>query len=208
MSSTSSDDQMPIQAPLCKKHFKNYARRQIELEVEADSAARPEKNIEEPPQPTRIQPRRAVKDRYLRTKIDTKKRNADEAFDESKRRKTQTEDEFEVDDPWTSFAISLDQMETRAIKQAKRRMSHNCPFGPVPWVCSLCVDEINKSSKEVSSPRSPPIAPVADMAPVGEQLKLHSRGILNKGSRSKFRCGDMDCTIDACGETMFMFLWS
>ncbi|UPK90985.1 hypothetical protein LCI18_001920 [Fusarium solani-melongenae] len=206
MPAISPDDQVPIQAPLCKKHFKKYARRQIELEVEADSAVKPEKNIEEPRQPTRIQPRRVAKDRYLRTKIKTKKRNADEAFNGSKRRKTQTEDDFEVDVPWTSFEISLDQMETRTVKQAKRRMSHNCPFGPVPWVCSLCVDEINKSSKEVSSPRSTPIAPVADMALVGEQLKLHSRGISNKGIRSKFRCGDMDCTIDACGETMFMFL--
>lgn len=206
MSSLGSEDQVPIQAPLCKRHFKKYARRQIELEVEADCAVKPEKKIEEPPQPTRIQPRRAVKDRYLRTTTETKKRKAREAFTESKRESTRTEDGLEDSHPWTSFAISLDQMETRAIKQAKRRIYHNCPFGSAPWVCNLCVDEINKSSKEVSSPRSPPIAPVADMAPVGERLKLHPRGILDKGGRSRFRCGDMDCTIDACGETMFMFL--
>lgn len=198
---------MPIETPLCKKHFKQYARRQIELEVEADNGAKPERKIETtPPQPSRIQPRRVAKDRYLQTKMETKKRNASEAFNESKRRNTQTEDDLEDDDPWTSFAISLDQMETRVIKQAKRRMSHNCSFGPVPWVCSLCVDEINNSSKEVSSPRSPPIAPVADMAPMGEQLKLHSQEISKNGKRPRFLCGDMDCTIDACGETMFMFL--
>lgn len=205
MSSASSEDQVPIQTPLCKKHFRKYARRQIELEVEADSAVKPEKKIEKPPQPTRVQPRRAAKDRYLQTKMESKKRKAEVAFTESESGSTWTEDEFEDSDSWTSFTISLDQMESRAIKQAKRRMPHNCASGPAPWVCHLCVNE-NKSSKEVSPPRSPPIAPVADMAPVGEQLEIHSRSILDEGRRSKFRCGDMDCTIDACGETMFMFL--
>ncbi|RSL42575.1 hypothetical protein CEP53_012126 [Fusarium sp. AF-6] len=205
MTSSAAEDQVPIQAPLCKKHFRKYARRQIELEVEADNATKPEKEIEKPPQPIRIQPRRAVKDRFLRTKIETKKRTAEEAFTESKRRKARVEDEFEDSDAWTSFEISLNQMETRAINQAKRRMSHNCPFGPVPWVCNLCIDEVDKSSKEFMS-GSLPIAPIADMAPVGEQLELYSRDISNMGGRARFRCGDMDCTIDACGETMFMFL--
>lgn len=205
MSSTSAKEQVPIQEPLCKKHFRQYARRQIELEVEADNAAKPEKEIEKPPQPVRIQPRRAAKDRHLQTKTETKKRNAEEASTKSKRRRTRVEDEFEDSDEWTSFAISLKQMETRAINQAKRRMSHNCPFGLVPWVCHLCVDEAARLPKDFS-PGSPPIAPVADMAPVGEQLELHSRDILDKRGRSRFRCGDMDCTIDACGETMFMFL--
>ncbi|EEU46784.1 uncharacterized protein NECHADRAFT_77529 [Fusarium vanettenii 77-13-4] len=117
MSSAGFEDQVPIQTPLCKKNFRKYARRQIELEVEADNAVKPEKETEKPPQPTRIQPRRVAKDKHLRTKMETKKRNAEEAFNESKRKNTRTEDELEDDDPWTSFAISLDQMETRSLRQ-------------------------------------------------------------------------------------------
>lgn len=206
MSSTDSKEQVPIQAPLCKKHFQKYARRQIELEIEADGAIENQKETERPPRATRIQPRRAAKDRYLQTKVGEKKRKAEEEFTNSKRRRTTAGDEFEDSDPWTSFAISLNQMETRVSNQAKRRMSHSCPFGPAPWVCSLCVDETAKLSKEQLATGSPPVAPVASMAPVGEQLGLHSRGILEKWGRSRFRCGDMDCAIDACGETMFMFL--
>ncbi|KAJ4327530.1 hypothetical protein N0V84_002058 [Fusarium piperis] len=174
MSSTAAEEQVPIQTPLCKKHFQQYARRQIALEIEADNAVEAQKETEKPPQPTRIQPRRAAKDRYLQAKVEAKKRKAEEALAEAKRRKTTSGDEFEDSDSWTSFAISLDQMETRAINQAKRRMPQNCPFGAVPWVCNLCVEEVAKLSKEIS-PGSPPIAPVASMVPIDEQLKLHSR---------------------------------
>ena len=171
-------------APLCKKHFLDYT-----LDI-----------VKSKSEPTRIQPRRAAKDKVLEQKANTKKRRADENISSSsKRRKTNDLAK------WEAFGNLLEEQVTDIAGEAKEKGPHNCAFGPAPWECHMCTSDFEKLMEEkVCMER--PVAPVANMAAIGEVLELNYRKDFKKGEMTKFKWEGISYVIDACRTPMFMVL--
>ena len=171
-------------ATLCKKHFIDYT-----LDI-----------VKSKSEPTRIQPGRAAKDKVLEQKANTKKRRADnEPRSSSKRRKTNDLAK------WEAFVNSLEEQVTEITEQAREKGPHNCAFGPAPWECHMCTPDFEKLADEkVCMAR--PVAPVADMAAVGEVSELNYRKEFRKGEMTKFKWEGISYVIDACRTPMFMVL--
>ncbi|KAJ4139876.1 hypothetical protein NW768_001223 [Fusarium equiseti] len=170
-------------APLCKKHFVDYT-----LDITKSKS-----------EPTRIQPRRAAKDKVLEQKANTKKRRADEKLtsSSSKRRKNNNLAK------WESFVNSLEDQVTEITEEAREKGPHNCAFGPAPWECHMCTSDFAMLVDEkVCMAR--PVAPVADMATVGEVLELNYRKDFQKGEMTNFKWEGISYVIDACKKPMFM----
>lgn len=171
-------------SPLCKKHFLDYT-----LDI-----------VKSKSEPTRIQPRRAAKDKVLEQKANTKKRRADENISSSsKRRKTNDLAK------WEAFGNLLKEQVTEIAEEAREKGAHNCAFGPAPWQCHICTSDFEKlADGKVCMAR--PVAPVADMATVGEVLELNYRKDFEKGKMTKFKWEGISYVIDACRTPMFMIL--
>ncbi|KAM5346436.1 hypothetical protein ACJ41O_009441 [Fusarium nematophilum] len=188
MANLMPNNQPPLQVPLCQRHFKKFARAQIKLHTEEKRTKLWEAQKSQGQtsmQPTRVQPRRAVKDRYQRVQakvaaIKAAKRQAeDELLPEPAAKRLRVSDPAEDLAAWTTFESSLKRGITRT-------RNTNCE---------------DAGSEEVSA-----IAPVADMAPIGEQLELYPTWDLDELEVTKRQCGNLSYVIDACNKPMFMFL--
>lgn len=172
-------------APLCKKHF---------LDCTLDI-------IKSKSEPTRIQPRRAAKDKVLEQKTDTKKRRADEQLTSSTSARRKANDLAK----WESFVNLLEEQVTEIAEEAREKRLHNCAFGPAPWECHMCTSDFAKLvDKKVCMAK--PVAPVADMATVGEVLEINYRKDFQKEEMTKFKWEGIPYVVDACRTPMFMVL--
>ncbi|RBR26619.1 uncharacterized protein FIESC28_00616 [Fusarium coffeatum] len=171
-------------APLCKKHFIDYT-----LDI-----------IKSKSEPTRIQPRRAAKDKVLEQKANTKKRRADEDISSSSKRK-KTNDLAK----WEAFGNLLEERVIEIAEEAREKGPHNCAFGPAPWACHMCPSDFEKLVNEKVC-MAKPVAPVADMATVGEIFELNYRKDFEKGVMTKFKWEGIPYVIDACRTPMLMVL--
>ncbi|KAM5367238.1 hypothetical protein ACJZ2D_010071 [Fusarium nematophilum] len=211
MANLMPNNQPPLQVPLCQRHFKKFARAQIKLHTEEKRTKLWEAQKSQGQtsmQPTRVQPRRAVKDRYQRVQakvaaIKAAKRQAeDELLPEPAAKRLRVSDPAEDLAAWTTFESSL----KRGITRTRNTNCGECSFGPGPWVCSFCTDQVDGSAEDAGSEEVSAIAPVADMAPIGEQLELYPTWDLDELEVTKRQCGNLSYVIDACNKPMFMFL--
>ena len=69
----------------------------------------------------------------------------------------------------------------------------------------MCTSDFEKLVDEKGC-MARPVAPVADMAAVGEVLELHYRTDFRKGEMTKFKWEGISYVIDACRTPMFMVL--
>ncbi|KAF5022031.1 hypothetical protein F66182_5914 [Fusarium sp. NRRL 66182] len=202
--------QPSIRVPLCKRHFENYARKKISSQTVQD-------HIESPPkkkleiskkdlEPVRRQPRRAAKDNHLLRLGCIKKRQSNEVQRSSKTKRRKIDNTTHDPDEWKLFLTSVEEQVRQATGQDRDTTPHKCPFGPTPWVCHSCTEEIGQKSKDDILTGTEPVAPVASMAAVGRAPKLDMWKEFGQGEVAEFKWRDMCYVIDVCREPMFMFI--
>ncbi|KAL4724181.1 hypothetical protein ACLX1H_008793 [Fusarium chlamydosporum] len=183
-------------APLCKKHFQDHALSHI---------AKPKKPkiITELSEPTRIQPRRAAKDKHPLAETNKRKRNPQDELSvpTSKRRKPNDS----AHTKWNAFIELLEKQVGEIAEQAEEKGPHNCSFGPVPWECHMCTSDFAEFVVEKLAIVRPQ-APVANMATTGKVLRLNSRRNFEEGEMTTFEWEGLSYVIDACRAPMFMVL--
>ncbi|KAJ3521734.1 hypothetical protein NM208_g13159 [Fusarium decemcellulare] len=135
-------------APLCRTHFENYARKHVEADFKQKKVKGREEEEYYPPTPMngapiRVQPRRAAKDKYFQARDILQKRRAEEELLYApEKRKRMEEQDTEWADTWAKFEGSLERQIRRAVRRAEKTEIHDCPFGPLPLICDLCITEI------------------------------------------------------------------
>ncbi|KAF4459694.1 hypothetical protein FALBO_13544 [Fusarium albosuccineum] len=212
MPSSTHENCPPMRAPLCRTHFDNYARKHVEADFKQKKVKEREEGEYYHPTPTnapptRVQPRRAAKDKYFKARDILQKRKAEEELLYAPgKRKRMEERDTEWADTWAKFEDSLERQIRRAVRRAEKTEIHGCPFGPFPLICDLCITEIARLYGYSYSNDTVSAAPTASMSLVGNVLELHAQKKLDKGAIPNHRSAGMKYVIDACKEPIFMFV--
>ena len=156
--------------------------------------------------PTRVQPRRAAKDKVLRAQALNRKRQADEDADSagpSKRQKT-----VHIDlGSWENCALYLLQVIYQDLRDDRDKCE--CCYGPKPWVCEMCEPHHESWSQHydlVEGKYHQPRAPVADMSPIGEDLYIASWANLHPSQQRHHHFGRLNFIVDNCRGPMVLVL--
>jgi hypothetical protein len=185
-------------APLCRKHFQDHVLNHIKKSNKPKVTT---KHAE----PTRIQPRRVAKDKHPLTNTNTKKRRSDEELSSSTTKRRKLNNSALHTKKCNTFIKLLAQQVSKIAEQAIEKGPQNCSFGPAPWRCHMCTSSFAEFVVEKLAIVKP-VAPVANMATVGQVLKLNSRRDFGEGEMTTFEWEGLLYVIDACRAPMFMVL--
>lgn len=216
---------IPIQyTPMCQKHFmcftvdyynKSPAAVFDHLYAAKSSAQKVTKPVKvtEPKAPTRVQPRRAAKDRILQARAMelsiSKKRAAEDDTDTQGPSKKQKTSKPEVSGAPPSMTLELlDEILHDAFADSLTD-SKECAYRPKPWICADCekLDAVRREEfGSIGWNYHKGKAPVADMEPSGEELWLASWDKLDPAQGQIHRFGDIRFVVDTCRESKVLII--
>lgn len=172
---------VPLYTPLCRAHFFEHVLDHFQRATYANEVNVPLVNkisIE----PTRVQPRRAVKSKYL------------DSMATAQADRRHLPGAGEVEDLFL-------EKEVQALKQALDRENEyrDCPFGTKPWECLSCSE--NNLSKNGTA-----TAPMASMAPTGKEVHLYSEDGWENLKLTSIKIGELKFVVDDCAGRKYMFV--
>lgn len=203
---------IPRQTPLCLQHFLRYARETFfifkdlkTLDTPRDLLASNEKAItrkQKPiPAPTRVQPRRAAKDKpinYNETEL-LKKLKMEEEIQNQKRTKANIGQALKFEKMLQlKIGRLIDNLHTET----------ECIFGFEPWTCWLCERDmaVRACRLDKSSQKGVSEASEAEIEPSEGSLLLLDWKFIHVPVERRFTLGDRSFTVDTCSQPMVLML--